>query len=138
MHHTSVEVLVKQCWGPAQVPAYAGFRQLPTLSHEFFYHRHLSDSIWVVHQASIHVPVDTQPVGSSITPKRSGKKLQECSPEISTMQQRSAGEVIFNISFNQLCIKGWNHSPIFLSSQFLAKIDGSLQPCNKLQGVSPS
>lgn len=82
---TSAGVLVKQCWGPAQVPAYAAFRHLPRLSHRFFYQRHLSDSTWVVHQASIHIPIDEQPVGSSIRPKRAGKKLQEGSHEIYTM-----------------------------------------------------
>lgn len=80
---TSAEVLVKQCWGPVQVPAYAAFRQLPSLSHQFFYHRHLLDSTWVVHQASIHIAGGRQTVGSSIRPKRSGEK--EGSHEIYTM-----------------------------------------------------
>lgn len=119
-------LLSGSCLGWLTSFSITGIFQIPHVHHR------------VVHQASIHITADRQPVGSSIRPKRSGKELQEGSQEIYTMEQRSAGEVIFNISFNQLCIKGWNHSPIFLSGQFLAKIDGTLQPCNKLQGVSPS
>lgn len=110
--------------GPAQLPAYAGFRQLPRSSPQFFYHRHLSDSTWVIHQASIHITGDRQPVGSSIRPKRSGGKGRKAVMR-STQYSKEVQEKSFLISasINSALKAGIIHQSFFPVS-FLQKSMG--------------